>query len=272
MSEGIPQPQDCGTACQTSAVVTIPGPKGDTGAAGADGNNGVSAYALTTAAFTVPAVSSNVTIDVSNSSWMIPGEPIFIQNAGFYDVVSKPSNASVTVKNLGYTGNAAPTTVIAMLQLLGPTGLKGTDGTVPTVTFNDLSPTTTKGDLIVDDGANNPNASDVRFPVGSDEQCLEADSTQAAGLIWKTRFLNGSDLLTFGAIGANGGTDEQTIAVVGAGVNDPVSLGPPASIDAGVVYFAYVSAPDVVKVRGTNSTGAPITPAAAQRFSVRVHK
>jgi len=47
------------------------------------------------------------------------------------------------------------------------------------VTINQIKPTTTKGDLIVDNGT-----SAVRFGVGSNGQALIADSTQATGVTW----------------------------------------------------------------------------------------
>lgn len=273
MSQAIPQPSSCGDPCAAKDVTTTPGPQGDSGIDGEAGENGLSPLSLSTAEFTVPAVNSNVTIDVSNSSWMIPGEVVYIQNAGAYEVVSTPTNNTVTVKNLGYTENAAPTTVIAQLQKIGPSGPKGADGVAVGVTFNSISPTTTKGDLIGDDGANNPAASNVRFPIGADDGMqLEVDSAQATGMLWKTRFLNFSANLTFGAVGATGGIDDQTIAAVGAAVGDPVSLGTPAAPDVGIVYFAFVSAVDVVTVRATNATAGPITPPAASAFKVRVHK
>lgn len=55
----------------------------------------------------------------------------------------------------------------------------GTAGTNATQAFNNLSPLTTKGDLILHNGTNN-----VRVGVGTDGQILSADSTQATGVKW----------------------------------------------------------------------------------------
>ena len=63
------------------------------------------ALSLTTAAFTVPAINSNVTIALSATSpyqtaWMSVGGVIYIENAGYYRVVSFTSSSAV-VTNLG---------------------------------------------------------------------------------------------------------------------------------------------------------------------------
>lgn len=55
----------------------------------------------------------------------------------------------------------------------------GTGQTAQTAAFNALSPTTTKGDIIVRDSTNN-----IRVAIGSNDQVLTADSAQASGLKW----------------------------------------------------------------------------------------
>lgn len=55
----------------------------------------------------------------------------------------------------------------------------GTGQTTAVAAFDALSPTTTKGDLIVNNGTDN-----VRQAVGADTYVLTADSTQATGMKW----------------------------------------------------------------------------------------
>lgn len=55
----------------------------------------------------------------------------------------------------------------------------GTGQTTKTAAFDALSPTTTKGDLIVNNGTNN-----VRQAVGTNGQVLTSDSTQTTGVKW----------------------------------------------------------------------------------------
>lgn len=57
-------------------------------------------------------------------------------------------------------------------------------------------------------------------------------------------------------------TATLTVAVPGARVGDIVLMALPATVSAGVVYDARVSASDVVTVRAINITASPVDPAA----------
>jgi hypothetical protein len=81
--------------------------------------------------------------------------------------------ADVPTLNQNTTGTAANVTgVVAFAN-------GGTGQTTATAGFDALSPTTTKGDLIVRNGTGN-----VRLAVGTDTYALVADSTTAAGVKW----------------------------------------------------------------------------------------
>jgi anti-sigma28 factor (negative regulator of flagellin synthesis) len=67
------------------------------------------------------------------------------------------------------------------------------------VTINQIKPTTTKGDLIVDNGT-----VAVRLPVGTNGQFLSANSAQATGLEWIT--LSVAFVKDVKAVSTNGGT------------------------------------------------------------------
>ncbi len=82
--------------------------------------------------------------------------------------------------------------------------------------------------------------------------------------------LTASAALDFASI-ATTATGDLTIAVPGAAVGDPVSLGLPAAPAAGLVFFAFVSAADVVTVRAMNITGTGVD-AASATYKVAVHK
>jgi hypothetical protein len=76
--------------------------------------------------------------------------------------------------------------------------------------------------------------------------------------------------LDFSSIAA-GATSELTITATGAATGDPVSAGPPSTLNTGLNVTVYVSATNTVTVRLHNSTGSAIDPASSS-WSVMVHK
>lgn len=74
--------------------------------------------------------------------------------------------------------------------------------------------------------------------------------------------------LDFASINA-AASEDLTIVLPGAKINDVVWLGLPAAPTAGIVFQAFVSAADTVTVRATNITASPVNPA-AQTISVAV--
>ena len=152
---------------------------------GVGGNSG-NAYTNTTANFAMPAALATIQISVLNTAWMVAGEPIFISNAGTFVVSSIQSGVLVTIVNTGQAENVAPATNVPGGQSVTPTGFKGVSGASGSGSLNAISPTTTKGDIIVDNGATSPIASDVRVAAGSNGQVLAADSAQPSGLGYKT--------------------------------------------------------------------------------------
>jgi hypothetical protein len=84
----------------------------------------------------------------------------------FLSISGSPITSSGTLA-ISYSGTALP---IAN---------GGTGQTSKTAAFDGLSPTTTKGDLIVNNGTNN-----VRLGVGTNNYVLTADSTQSTGVKW----------------------------------------------------------------------------------------
>lgn len=91
--------------------------------------HGVNAFATTAASFTMPASGSSVSVQMDDPSWMAAGQIVYVTTAGYMQVVSIDDATHATLKNLGYTGNAAGAATIAMAQEVSPAGLKGTDGT-----------------------------------------------------------------------------------------------------------------------------------------------
>lgn len=85
-----------------------------------------------------------------------------------------------------------------------------------------------------------------------------------------TSILGASAALDFASIAA-AASEDLTITVTGASVNNAVSLGLPAAPAAGLVFNAFVSATDTVTVRATNITGTAVD-ASSATYSVLVFK
>lgn len=84
----------------------------------------------------------------------------------------------------------------------------GTGRTTKTEAFNNLSPITTKGDLISSDGTNN-----VRVPAGTTGQLLYADSGQSSGLTWATPNYFSSTGNSFGSDAILGLSDSYNLFI-----------------------------------------------------------
>ncbi len=134
---GVQGPQ--GTQGNTGSTGTQ-GPQGVQGAAGATGAQGpqgsqgnqgtfgINAFTTTTADFTQPAVNSNVTVSVVNSTWMAVDQVIFITTGGYYQVVSFPDSTHVILKNLGYSISQTPGATISSGSKVSPGGVTGPQG------------------------------------------------------------------------------------------------------------------------------------------------
>jgi hypothetical protein len=96
---------------------------------GGSGSAGINAYTTLSSGFTVPAVGTSVSLSVGNTSWMGGnGQILFIASAGYYSIASISNATTVSVTNLGYTGNATSGTAIASGSMISPGGLIGPIG------------------------------------------------------------------------------------------------------------------------------------------------
>jgi hypothetical protein len=101
----------------------------------------------------------------------------------------------------------------------------GTGQTTQTAAFDALAPTTTKGDLIVDNGTNN-----VRLAVGTDTYVLTADATTATGVKWAAPSGGSSNITAFGLWENNASITANYSITSG---NNALSAGP-ISVASGV--------------------------------------
>jgi hypothetical protein len=103
----------------------------------------------------------------------------------------------------------------------------GTAGSSAISGFNNLSPTTTKGDLIV----RNDSGHNVRFPVGANAQVLQSDSTSTNGISWVTAATSADQSYEINNLGASvvSAANALTIALKTKSGSDP-SAGSPVKI------------------------------------------
>lgn len=206
----------CPPDCCEPEVTNIPGEAGENGTNGTDGADGLNAFTLTTAQFTMPDEQEATTVNVVSSDFLVQFQIVFVEFAGYMQVLAKPSSTSVTLKNLedtasnAYLDNASPSTNIPSGAQVSPTGPQGAQGASGSGTLNDLAPTNTKGDLMVDSGANNPDADVNRFAVGANGTRLMADSGQPLGVIWAKVDLSDATQVENELPITNGGTGEST--------------------------------------------------------------
>lgn len=94
-----------------------------------------------------------------------------------------------------------------------------------------------------------------------------AAAATAATTYFGSKVKTGTAALNYAEIAAQTATaiatETLTVAVTGAAVGDSVAVGPPAALEAGLIWHAWVSAADTVSIRVGNITAAPINPASA---------
>lgn len=105
--------------------VVVPDDNPATGRWEALATPGQGAYTTLSAQFVQPAVAATVVASVVNTSWLAVGMRLFIVNGGYYEVTAIGSLTSVTVRNLGYAGNAAPAATVANASAVVASGAIG---------------------------------------------------------------------------------------------------------------------------------------------------
>jgi hypothetical protein len=198
---------NCCPASSLPITTKVPGPAGVNGATGTNGANGENAWSTTVAIFLMPAVNSSVSVTLDHAGWIAIGQKLFISNAGFF-IVNTISGVVALLINSGEFGNVADGTSIPLGQKVSPGGQVGAAGESGTTALDSISMTTTKGDLLVDNGENIPpaTASLTRLAVGTDGQVLTADSSQPTGLGYKTVLPNTATLNAIPRFSSSSGT------------------------------------------------------------------
>lgn len=147
------------------------------------------------------------------------------------EIIKRDGNSATAMAGVTDDGNEE----IRNLRIDTATGRLKVQATVSALVFDDIAPTTTKGDLIVHNGTTN-----VREPVGTDGHVLTADSADPNGVKWAAP----------GGGGTPGGSDTQVQ------FNDGGAFGG----DAGLTYNKTT---DVLTAGGVNVSGLTASAAVA---------
>lgn len=128
---------------------------------------------MTTTPLTIHTLTGggDFNVDTSGKATLNPTGGVFLGSAT--SAVNLPNLGASSVVLTDSSKNLTSTTTLGL-------GNGGTGQTTKTTAFDALSPTTTKGDLIANNGTNN-----VRLPVGGTNGfVLQVDNSQATGMKW----------------------------------------------------------------------------------------
>jgi microcystin-dependent protein len=114
----------------------LPGPQGQIGPPGAVGSPGPvgpagkNSFSFTSAQFSIPAIGvASTLVQVTDSSWMLPGQLVYIAGAGTFTVVGPPPNAfSVYLVNSGDPTDSPVGTIVNAGSQISPANMRGPIG------------------------------------------------------------------------------------------------------------------------------------------------
>lgn len=226
----------CCSSCGTEITTQVPGPAGTAGAAGANGTDGINAFTVLIDNFQIPNVDSFDTAKVQDPTSFFVGQVVALEGAGinsnnatltgYFVVFGFPAAQQINLLNAASLSdlNAAPGSIIMTGAELSPAGQRGPQGTAGGITnLNGASPTTTKGDIMVDNGANSPAASVVRLAAGTNKFVIHADSAQPTGIRYGAVDLTGAATSISGALPIGNGGTGQTVRATAFDGLAPVS-------------------------------------------------
>lgn len=105
------------------------GPTGRVGAPGPQGPPGRNSFSYLSQRFTVPELGDTVNQSVTDTSWMVAGQLLYIPGGGTFTVVGAPTDPNiVTLANSGDPDNAPFGSQIASGSVISPANMRGPSG------------------------------------------------------------------------------------------------------------------------------------------------
>lgn len=131
--------------------IGLTGSTGSTGSTGPQGGQGVNSYTILNGSTTIS--STTYSLNVADTSWMGVGQILYIENSGYYKVVTISTPTDVIVLDLAYTGNTGTFTTNSIIS---PGGVSGKNGFLyETVDGNGIAATSnTAYDVLVRNSTN----------------------------------------------------------------------------------------------------------------------
>lgn len=145
-------------------------------------------------------------------------------------------NFSAGTITAALSGNATTATTATNVSGTVAIANGGTGQTAKTAAFDALSPTTTAGDLIVNNGTNN-----VRFAIGSDGQVPVVDTSLTNKLKWATLPTGTKNYITYGTFENNATTGWNKLTVGAVDSTTKAVSGSVTLSAAGITTFAATS-------------------------------
>lgn len=238
MSQVVPTPFDCQNTCSSpDQVATTPGASGSDGAAGAAGSDGVDAFTVLTAGFTMPAISATVSASVENNSWAVIGQVLYVQNAGYMELVGKTGSTGMTLENLGTTGNTTAGNPVANGGTVTPGGVPGTNGAAGSNGTNGVnSYTVTAADFTMPAVA--ATVSGVMLVAGAWVAIGQTVFVETAGYMVCTAKASANEI-TLRNTGVTGNAAPTTVIATGSAVTPSGPVGDPAGPAGGDLTGNY---------------------------------
>lgn len=226
-------------------------PCGGTQTVNVPGSPGLSAYAVVTNQFTIPAVNQNVTVSVNQTSSFLEGQNVYVglatSDGANFQVASIQSPYTITLKYLGFSGDLAAATVIPSGYLVVP----GT-GNIGSLTSQGF--TTTTAPFNIATSVTISVVASAAFQI--DQQVFIANATQRINGI--VTAVPSSTSLTITVLNFPGDSPSGTIttgALVTAGSGNNISFGTATTL-ASSFAIPGANSTGTATVFGFNAVGA----------------